>query len=74
MAKIADVVKLKSGYANFVELKSTFEATQENAGRIAMYRPTKAHRVAFEHICRGLYQPNDKKLFRPRSLGRPLKK
>ena len=25
------VVKLKSGYANFVELKSAFEATQENA-------------------------------------------
>ena len=31
MAKIADVVKLKSGYANFVELKSAFEAAQENA-------------------------------------------
>ncbi len=32
MAKIAEVVKLKSGYANFVELKSAFEAAQENAG------------------------------------------
>ena len=31
MAKISDVVKLKSGYANFVELKSAFEAAQENA-------------------------------------------
>lgn len=30
MAKISDVVKLKSGYANFVELKSAFEAAQEN--------------------------------------------
>ena len=60
MAKISDVVKLKSGYANFVELKSAFEATRENADRMAMYRPTKAHRVAFERICRGLYQPNDK--------------
>jgi len=63
MAKISDVVKLKSGYANFVELKSAFEATQENADRMAMYRPTKAHRVAFERICRGLYQPNDKKFY-----------
>jgi hypothetical protein len=63
MAKIADVVKLKSGYANFVELKSAFEAAQENADRMAMYRPTKAHRVAFERICRGLYQPNDKKFY-----------
>jgi hypothetical protein len=63
MPKISDIVKLKSGYANFVELKSAFEATQENADRMAMYRPTKAHRVAFERICRGLYQPNDKKFY-----------
>jgi hypothetical protein len=63
MAKISDVVKLKSGYANFVELKSAFEEAQENADRMAMYRPTKAHRVAFERICRGLYQPNDKKFY-----------
>jgi len=63
MSRISDVVKLKSGYANFVELKSAFEATQENADRMAMYRPTKAHRVAFERICRGLYQPNDKKFY-----------
>ncbi len=63
MAKIVDVVKLKTGYATFVELKSAFEAAQENADRMAMYRPTKAHRVAFERICRGLYQPNDKKFY-----------
>jgi len=63
MAKIADVVKLKSGYANFVVLKTDFEEIQMNADRMAMYRPTKAHRVAFERICRGLYQPNDKKFY-----------
>ncbi len=63
MAKIAEVVKLKSGYANFVELKSAFEAAQENADRMAMYRPTKAHRAAFERIWRGLYQLNDKKFY-----------
>jgi len=63
MSKIADVVELKSGYANFVELKSAFEASQENADRMAMYRPTGAHRAAFERICRGFYQPNDKKFY-----------
>lgn len=63
MSKIKEVVKLKSGYANFVELKSDFEEIQKNKGRMAMYRPTKAHRVAFERICRGLYQPNDKKFY-----------
>ncbi len=63
MAKIKDVVTLKSGYANFVELKSTFEKARENADRMAMYRPTKAHRRAFERICRGLFQPTDKKFY-----------
>ncbi|MDD3580048.1 MAG: hypothetical protein PHW74_03385 [Desulfobacca sp.] len=63
MAKIADVVQLKTGYANFVELKSAFMAMQENADRMAMYRPTKSHRQAFDRLCRGLYQPNDKKFY-----------
>ena len=62
MAKISDVVQLKSGYANFVELKSAFEEAQENVDRMAMYRSTKAHRVGFECICLGLYQPTDKKI------------
>lgn len=63
MAKIADIVRLKTGYANFVELKSAFEEVQENTDRMAMYRPTKAHRTAFERICRGIYEPNDKKFY-----------
>ncbi len=63
MAKIAEVVKLRTGYANFVELKSAFEEAQENAERMAMYRPTKAHRQAFERICKGIYQPTDKKFY-----------
>ena len=42
MSKIADVVKLKTGYANFVQLKSAFQEDQENAERMAMYRPTTA--------------------------------
>jgi len=63
MAKISEVVKLKSGYANFVKLKSDFDEVRENAGRMAMYRPTKSHRTAFERLSRGLYQPNDKKFY-----------
>ncbi len=63
MAKISEVVTLKTGYANFVDLKNDFEESQKNAGRMAMYRPTKAHRIAFERICRGLYQLNDKKFY-----------
>src|SRR3972149_7754615 len=63
MATICELVKLKSVSANCVELKSAFEESRENADRMAMYRPTKAPRAAFERICRGLYQPNDKKFY-----------
>ena len=63
MGKIADVVKLKTGYANFVNLKSAYDEAKENADRMAMYRPTKSHRVAFERLCRGIYQPADRKFY-----------
>lgn len=63
MSKISEVVKLKTGYANFVNLKGDFEKSQENAERMAMYRPTKSHRESLERLCRGLYQPNDKKFY-----------
>jgi len=36
MAKIADIVKLKTDYAVFVDLKITYQADQENADRMAM--------------------------------------
>ena len=63
MDKISDVVKLKTGYANFVNLKSAYEEAQENDDRMAMYRPTKSHRAAFERLCRGIYQPTDRKFY-----------
>ncbi len=34
MLRISDIVKLKSGNACFVYLKSTFEATRENSDRL----------------------------------------
>ena len=43
METISDIVKIKTGYANFVELKSSFEQDQENIERMAMYRSTTAH-------------------------------
>ncbi len=51
MSKISEIVKLKTGYANFVELKSAYAEAQENAERMAMYRPTRFHRRAFERFC-----------------------
>lgn len=63
MSKIAEIVKVRGGYANFVQLRSALREESENSGRMAMYRPTKAHRNALERICRGLYMPNDKKFY-----------
>ena len=63
MPKIAEIVKVKGGYANFVQLRSAFQEDTENTDRMAMYRPTKAHRTALERICRGLFTPNDKKFY-----------
>jgi len=63
MSKISEIVKVRGGYANFVQLRSALREEEENAGRMAMYRPTKAHRNALERICRGLYMPNDKKFY-----------
>ncbi len=63
MSKIAEIVKVRSGYANYVQLRSAFREQEENAERMAMYRPTKGHRTAMQRICRGLYTPNDKKFY-----------
>jgi DNA replication protein DnaC len=63
MSKIADIVKVKGGYANFVKLLTALQEDTENTDRMAMYRPTKAHRTALERICRGLFLPNDKKFY-----------
>ena len=63
MAKIAEIVKVQSGYANFVNLREALAEESENTDRMAMYRPTKAHRVALERLSRGLYVPNEKKFY-----------
>ena len=61
MSKISEIVKVRDGYANFVQLRSAFHEEAENSGRMAMYRPTKAQRTALERISRGLFTPNDRK-------------
>jgi hypothetical protein len=63
MSRISEIVKVRGGYANFVQLRSSLREEEVNTGRMAMYRPTKAHRNALERLCRGLYMPNDKKFY-----------
>ena len=63
MSKISQIVKVRGGYANYVQLRSALREEIENTERMAMYRPTKGHRVALERITRGLFTPNDKKFY-----------
>jgi len=63
MSKIDSIVKVRGGYANYVQLRSALREDTENTERMAMYRPTKGHRTALERISRGLFTPNDKKFY-----------
>ena len=63
MSKISEIVKVRGGYANYVQLRSALREDTENTERMAMYRPTKGHRAALERICCGLFTPNDKKFY-----------
>ena len=63
MSKISTIVKVRGGYANYVQLRNAFREDAENTERMAMYRPTKGHRAAMERISRGLFTPNDKKFY-----------
>ena len=50
MPKLAEIVKVKGGYANFVQLRSAFQENTENTDRMAMYRPTKARGIATDQV------------------------
>ncbi len=63
MSKISTIVKVRGGYANYVQLRNALREDTENAERMAMYRPTKGHRMAMGRISRGLFTPNDKKFY-----------
>ena len=63
MSKISTIVKVRGGYANYVQLRNALREDAENTERMAMYRPTKGHRTALERISRGLFTPNDKKFY-----------
>ena len=52
MPKIAEIVKVKGGYANFVQLRSAFQEDIENTDRMAMYRPTTARGIATDQSYR----------------------
>ena len=62
MAKISELVKIHSGYAQYVNLVQTFTDPTENRGRMEHYMPIKSHREAFTRLTRSLY-PLDNRVY-----------
>ena len=52
MAKIADLIEIKTGYAEYVNLVQEFEDPDVNRGRMTQYMPIQSHREAFERLAR----------------------
>lgn len=50
MAKIAEIVEIKTGYANYVNLVQEFNDPDENRGRMTQYMPIQSHRAAFDRL------------------------
>ena len=62
MAKIHDLIDIKSGYARYVNLVQTFDNPTENRARMEQYMPVTSHRQAFERLTRALY-PKDGRVY-----------
>jgi hypothetical protein len=62
MAKISELVTIRSGYAQYVNLVKTFTDPTENRGRMEQYMPIQSHREAFAQLARALY-PMDNRAY-----------
>lgn len=64
MAKIREVIKINSGYTSYVDLGTEFYYYDEeqNRGRMELYMPIRAHRLAFEKIANAL-NPRDRRFY-----------
>ena len=69
MPKIKDLVKIHSGYAQYVNLVQTFNDPTENRGRMEHYMPIKSHRDALTHLTRSLYPLDNRVYFLTGSYG-----
>lgn len=62
MTKIAELVDIKTGYANYVNLVQEFNDPDYNRGRMTQYMPIEAHRRAFERLAH-LLLPMDNRVY-----------
>jgi hypothetical protein len=62
MPKIVDLIEIKVGYANYVNLVDEFADPDRNRARMEGYMPISSHRVAFERLAH-LCLPNDNRVY-----------
>ncbi len=62
MAKISELIDIKTGYANYVNLVDEFSDPDSNRARMRGYMPITSHRVAFERLAH-LCLPKDKRAY-----------
>lgn len=63
MTKIKDIIDIRSGYSDTVDIKNDFKMEEENRRRMTTYRPIKSHREAFEIIAESPYIKDSKRCF-----------
>ena len=50
MGKIKEIIDIRAGYSDTVDIQNDFKKEEENKKRMSTYRPIKSHRQAFEII------------------------
>ncbi|MCB9093205.1 MAG: chitobiase/beta-hexosaminidase C-terminal domain-containing protein [Halobacteriovoraceae bacterium] len=62
MTKLKDIIKISSGYTSYVDLIEDYFNEDKRRGRMEMYMPITAHRLAFEKIANAV-TPKDRRFY-----------
>lgn len=63
MGKIKEIIDIREGYSDTVDIQNDFKKEEENKKRMSTYRPIKSHRQAFEIIAEAPFIKDSKRCF-----------
>lgn len=63
MGKIKEIIDIRAGYSDTVDIQNDFKREKENKQRMSTYRPIKSHRQAFEIIAEAPFIKDSKRCF-----------
>lgn len=63
MGKIKEIIDIRTGYSDTVDIQNDFKKETENIRRMSTYRPIKSHRQAFEIIAEAPFIKDSKRCF-----------